>query len=98
MHTPFVREGKYKLIPFDFSIINKIKFFIDNKWIKGELKSLENASPLYLFSLIYPGNDVNYPLNMLEINLIHYYRFFKISFLLSDFFHSQLFILKAIKL
>ena len=82
IYTPFDREDKYKLIPFDFPMINKTKFFTDNKLIKGELKSLENTSPLYLFNLIYPGNDVNYPLNMLEINLIIIIYFLKYLFLL----------------
>ena len=50
-------RNKFKLIPIDdnFPIINKTKFFTDNNLIRGDLKSLENTSPLYLFRLYYPA-------------------------------------------
>ena len=74
IYATFDKEGYFKLLPFNsnFPEINKTNLFIANKLIRGKLKSLKNSSPLYLFSLIYPGNDINYPINIFDINLIYY--------------------------
>lgn len=78
IHIPFDIEEKYKLISFDenFPIINKNKFFIDNNLVRGELKSIENASPLYLFRLNYPGKNEKY----MNFHLFHYNILIKIIY------------------
>ena len=79
-------KDKYKLITIDenFPIINKTKFFIDNNLIKGELKSLENDSLLYLFRLNYPKKNEEF--STTEINLIFYNGIMKIFFFIIRFF------------
>jgi len=85
--TSIDRKGIFKLLPFNgnFPEINKTNFFIDNKLIKGELKSLKYTSPLYLYALIYPGNNINYPINMVDIYLIYYNNFLKLLLLIIRF-------------
>ena len=85
-NNPF--NYKHRLIPFNenYEEINKINFFVDNKLIKGDLKLVKNDSCLYLFKLIYPGNNRDSPLKMKYLKLIYYNFYFKIFFAIIRFY------------